>query len=155
MYRAGVYDYNLGLSKVAHREETLFTYGIYQKGYKILVVPNASTWHLKNPHGGIRSQPNIKCYEQDEQIFKNYMALKDKTIVILNCGKGDHVVFSELLPKIKNPEIFTCYPEIVAGRSIAEAEQLFGDIDYYNIYKKMDIWRWDKSIAEAFAKLYV
>ena len=43
LYRAGIYDYNLGLSRVAHREETLFTYGLYQKGYKVWVVPNAIT----------------------------------------------------------------------------------------------------------------
>ena len=34
LYRAGVHDYNTGLSRVAHREETLFTYGLYLKGYK-------------------------------------------------------------------------------------------------------------------------
>jgi hypothetical protein len=38
LYRAGVQDYNLGLSRVAHREETLFTYGLFQKGYKILPI---------------------------------------------------------------------------------------------------------------------
>ena len=49
LYKAGVYDYNLGLSRVAHREETLFTYGLHQKGFTLLVVPNAVTWHLRNP----------------------------------------------------------------------------------------------------------
>ena len=65
LYRAGVHDYNTGLSRVAHREETLFTYGLYLKGYKILAVPNAVSWHLKNPNGGIRSETNQKLYEQD------------------------------------------------------------------------------------------
>ena len=54
IYRAGVCDYNLGLSRVAHREESLFSWSLHNKGYKLLVVPNAVTWHLKSPTGGIR-----------------------------------------------------------------------------------------------------
>ena len=49
LYRAGIVDYNLGLSRVAHREETLFTYGIKQKGYRVLAVPDAVCWHYKSP----------------------------------------------------------------------------------------------------------
>lgn len=155
LYRAGVHDYNLGLSRVAHREETLFTYGLYQKGYNILVVPNAVTWHLKNPNGGIRSETRREMYEHDEQIFRNIIGLKDRTIVVLNCGLGDHIVFSKILPKIKNPVVFTCYPEVVQGRSIAEAMALFGNLDQWNIYKKMDEWKWTSSIQQAFEKMYL
>jgi GT2 family glycosyltransferase len=42
IYRRGIQDYNLGLSRVAHREETLFTYGLKQKGHRVLAVPNAT-----------------------------------------------------------------------------------------------------------------
>ena len=69
LYRAGVHDYNLGLSRVAHREETLFTYGLHLKGYTILAAPHANTWHLKNPNGGIRSETNQQLYQHDELIF--------------------------------------------------------------------------------------
>ena len=155
LYRAGVHDYNLGLSRVAHREETLFTYGLFQKGYKILTVPNATTWHLKNPQGGIRSESNKKLYEQDEQIFRNIINYKDKKIVVLNCGMGDHIVFSHVMPDITNAEVFTCYPKIVPGRSIAEARVLFGDIDQWSIYKKMAQWNWTGSLENAYRKLYL
>jgi GT2 family glycosyltransferase len=155
LYRAGVHDYNLGLSRVAHREETLFTYGLFQKGYKILTVPNATTWHLKNPQGGIRSESNQKLYEQDEHIFKNILNYKDKKIVVLNCGMGDHIVFSHVMPNITNAEVFTCYPEIVPGKSIAEARALFGDIDQWNIYKKMAQWNWTGTLENAYRKLYL
>lgn len=155
LYRAGVHDYNLGLSRVAHREETLFTYGLYLKGYKILAVPNAVSWHLKNPNGGIRSESNQKLYEQDELIFRNTLSYKDKKIVVLNCGMGDHIVFSHVLPEIKNAEVFTCYPEIVPGKSINEARALFGDIDQWSIYKKMAEWKWTDSLENAFRKLYL
>jgi GT2 family glycosyltransferase len=155
LYKAGVHDYNLGLSRVAHREETLFTYGLFKKGYKILAVPNANTWHFKNPNGGIRSETNQAFYEQDENLFNNLINYSDKKIVILNCGMGDHVVFTHVLPEIKNAEVFTCYPDIVPGRSIAEARQLFGNIDPWSIYIKMHQWKWKGSLEDAYRKMYL
>lgn len=155
LYRAGVHDYNLGLSRVAHREETLFTYGLYQKGYAIVVVPDAITWHLKNPNGGIRSETRKDMYDRDEYIFSNFMDLKNNTIVVLNGGLGDHIVFSKVLPNIKNPVVFTCYPEVVEGLSIAEAEHRFGNLDQWNIYKKMDQWKWQGSLESAYEKMYL
>jgi hypothetical protein len=155
LYRAGVHDYNLGLSRVAHREETLFTYGLHQKGYKVLAIPHAITWHLKNPEGGIRSESKQEMFAHDEAIFRNTIGLRDSTIVVLNCGAGDHVVFSHILPEIPNPVVFTCYPEIVKGRSIAEAQALFGDLDQWNIYKKMCQWNWKDSLENAYRKLYL
>lgn len=155
LYRAGIQDYDLSLSRVAHREETLFSYGLVQKGYKNLVVPNAITWHLKNSTGGIRDSHVIELFEHDETIFRNKLSFKDQTIVVLDCGMGDHIVFKKVLPEIKNPLIFSCYPEIVPGRSIADAHNLFGDLSHYSIYRKMDEWNWTKSLEEAFRKMYV
>lgn len=154
LYRAGVFNYNLSLSRAAYREETLFTYGIKQKGYKVIVVPNAVTWHLKNKQGGIRAETR-EMFEHDDQIFKNTLDFKERTIVVLDCGMGDHVVFKHVLPEIDNPAIFTCYPDIVPGRSIAEAQQLFGDLSMYNIYAQMDRWNWTGSLEDAFRKMYV
>lgn len=154
LYRAGIYDYNLGLSKVAHREETLFTYGLKQKGYKNLVVPNAVTWHLKNSQGGIRTGV-AELFAHDEFIFRNFVSYKDSTIVVLDSGMGDHLVFKKVLREIKNPVIFTCHPDIIPGRSIAEAIYLFGNIDQWNIYGKMDQWKWEGPLEQAFRKLYL
>jgi len=153
LYRAGVHDYNLGLSQVAHREETLFTFGLKQKGYKLLVIPNTVTWHLKNQNGGIRTFQK-EMFDHDEFIFRNHLEYRDKTIVVLNCGMGDHLVFSKVLPFIKNAEIFTCYSEIVPGKSLDDAINLFGDLDCYNIYRKMDQWNWKGSLEDAFKKMY-
>jgi hypothetical protein len=155
LYRAGVHDYNLGLSRVAHREETLFTYGLYLKGYTILAAPHANTWHLKNPQGGIRSELNQQLYHHDELIFRNTLAYKDKKIVVLNVGMGDHIVFKNVLKDITNAEVFTCFPDIVPGRPISEAMSLFGDIDQWSIYKKMAEWNWTDSLEKAFRKLYL
>jgi hypothetical protein len=155
LYRAGVHDYNLGLSRVAHREETLFTYGLYQKGYKILTVPHATTWHMKNPEGGIRSETKKEMYQHDEQIFRNIVGHSDRTIVVLNCGLGDHIIFNSILGSIPNPVVFGCYSEVIPCRSIAEAKALFGDLDQWNIYKKMCQWNWKGTLADAFKKLYL
>ncbi len=154
LYRAGVYDYNLGLSQVAHREETLFTFGLKQKGYRMLLAPNTVTWHLKNRQGGIRTFQE-EMFVHDEYIFRNYLKYKDSTIVVLNCGMGDHIVFTHVLPHIKRPEVFTCYSDIVPGRSLDDAANLFGDIDsHFSVYHKMDQWNWKDSLENAFKKLY-
>ena len=155
LYRAGVHDFNLGLSRVAHREETLFTYGLYLKGYKVLTAPHATSWHMKNPEGGIRAETKREMFDHDEQIFRNFLSYSGRPIVVLNCGLGDHIVFSKILPELDNPAVFTCYPEIIAGRSIAEAQHLFGDLDQWNIYKKMDQWKWTDSLENAYRKLYL
>jgi hypothetical protein len=155
LYRAGVADYNLGLSRVAHREETMFSNALHKKGYRLVVIPNAVTWHLKSPTGGIRSEPDPALYARDEAIFRNHMAYKDKTVVVLNSGLGDHVVFSKVLREIKNPVVFGCYPEIIPCESIARAQELFGDIETFNIYKKMAQWGWKGSLEDAYRKLYL
>lgn len=153
LYKAGIYDYNLALSKVAHREETLFTYGLHKMGYDLFVVPYATTWHFKS-EGGIRTTNNKSLYDHDEQIFRNFLQHKDSTIVILDSGMGDHIVFKHVLPLIKNPIVYSCYPNIIPGKSIQEAKDTFGDIDHWNIYKKMDQWQWKASLEKAFRELY-
>jgi len=154
LYRAGVHDYNLSLSRAAFREETLFTYGLKQKGYEILVVPNAISWHYKNTKGGVRPETQ-QMFARDDEIFRNILGFDKQTIVVLDNGMGDHIVFNKVLSEIKNPVIFSCYPEIVPGRSIADAIRLFGDIGPYNVYQKMDQWNWKGSLEEAFRKMYV
>lgn len=154
IYRAGIVDYNTGLSRVAHREETLFTFSLKKKGYRILAIPDCVTWHLKSPNGGIRTNDDKELYDHDEFIFRNHLNHKDTTIVVLDAGMGDHIVFKHVLPDIKNPVIFTCYPDIVPGRRIEEAHYMFGDIEQYNIYRKMAQWKWTGSLEDAFRKLY-
>lgn len=154
IYRAGIHDYNLSLSRAAFREETLFTYGLKQKGYDILVVPNAVTWHYKNSAGGVRPETK-EMFDRDDEIFRNILGFDKQTICVLDNGMGDHIVFKKILPEIKNPVIFSCYPEIVPGRSIADAIRLFGDIGPYNVYQKMDQWNWTGSLEEAFRKMYI
>lgn len=152
LYRAGIHDYNLALTRIAHREETLFTYGLKQKGYKILITP-AVTWHLKNRVGGIRDG-EFEMFQHDEAIFDSIVKTKDRTVVILDNGMGDHIVFKHVLPLIENPLVFSCYNDIIPGRSIQEAKDMFGDIESWNIYRWMDTNNWSKSLEEAFRTMY-
>ena len=155
LYRAGVCDYNLGLSRVGHREETMFSYSLKKKGYRNIVVPGATTWHLKSEEGGIRIEKDPGLYAHDEQIFQNFLKFKDNTVVVLNGGMGDHIVFTHVLPELKNPVVFGCYPEIVPGESIASAKQMLGDIEPYSVYKKMNKWGWKGSLESAYRKMYL
>ena len=154
LYRAGIQDYNLALSRVAYREETLFTYGLKQRGYRNLVVPNANIWHLKDRFGGVRTEQKA-LFDADEVIFRNILSFDKRRIVVLDNGIGDHIVFKHVLPFIKDPIIFSCYPGVIPGRSIREAKDLFGSLDEYNIYRKMDEWKWTGSLEDAFRKMYL
>jgi hypothetical protein len=93
-------------------------------------------------------------FQHDEKIFDSMVQTNNKTIVVLDCGLGDHIVFKHVLPDIKDPLIFSCYPEIIPGRSIQEAKDMFGDIEPYNVYRKMDEWNWKGSLEDAFRKFY-
>jgi hypothetical protein len=139
---------------VAQREETLFTYQLKQKGYRLLVVPNVITWHAKSPTGGIRSDNKAELYDHDEQIFRNILNLKDRKVVVLDCGMGDHVVFKRVLQDMDDAIVFSCFPDIIPGRSIAEARHLFGDLNQFSVYYRMDLWNWKGSLEDAFRKLY-
>lgn len=154
LYRAGVYGYDLRLSRAAHREETLFSYGLTSLGYKVFVTP-AVTWHLRNQEGGIRPEAE-QLFKQDDVIYQNVIStIKGRTVVVLDCGMGDHIVFKHVLPDIKNPLIFSCYPEIIPGLSIAMGQSILGNLEPYNVYRMMDRLNWKDSLESAFRKMYV
>jgi len=163
LYRAGIVDYDLNLSKVAHREETLFTYGLKKAGYSIWITP-CITWHLRNPQGGIRDGVK-ELYDHDEKIFREYLSApfaKDK-LIILDNGIGDHLVFTKVLPDIKEKygkvTIACCYPELFEGEnciSIAQAKIIVGNnMDNYNVYKFCWDHAWKDTLENAFRKLYL
>ena len=155
LYRAGVANYDLALSRVAHREETLFTWELKKRGYKILITP-CVTWHLKAGSGGIRDgvQP---MFDADERIFQYK---KDNIIVVLDCGLGDHIVFKKFLPELKkrgNVLLAVCYPDVFPDEkcaSIAQAQQTVGDLTQYSVYSWMTQRGWKAGLLEAFKEMY-
>lgn len=170
LYKKKIADYELSLSPVCHREETIFTYKIKRAGYKLLVNPNAKVWHFRSEHGGIRSNHDISQYEHDDKVFKGLLNLwnvntVDNKLVILDAGRGDHYAFKNILPELKRRHkkitIAVCFPDIFFDEegidliSIQDAKNMLGNIDEYNLYKKMIDWKWGKNIVDAFEKLYL
>lgn len=169
---AAKHGYNLSLSKVGHREETLFSHEMFRNGWKLLVDGNAIIWHLKAPTGGIRSFKDINLWNHDEtkylQKTKEWgIKLKDYFFCYLNNGIGDHFVFKRLLPEIKakhpNKKIFisACYPNVFFDEPDVETVGLNvgqclsrRDILDYDVYKYGFDNKWNKPIEGIFRKIY-
>jgi len=156
LYRAWIVPYNLALSRVAHTEETLFTWWLKQEWYKILVTP-CITWHLRNPVGGIRDGQK-EMFDRDEQIFLGNR--KYGKIIVLNNWLGDHCMFRNLLDEVRKKyshyTLACAYPEVFEGESIisiAEAQYLLGDIERFNVYRWCAENNWKDHILLAYRKM--
>lgn len=159
LYRAGIADWDLRLSPKSFRGETMFTYAIKLKGYKILVTP-CITWHFKSKQGGTRATDNAQNdYAHDQAIFDKWMNINDKPIIIADNGLGDHIVLRKILDdfNIKDITIACCYPEVFEGFniiSIAEARNRGYNLDEYSLYYWMEKHNWKGNLYDAYLKLY-
>jgi hypothetical protein len=169
--------YCMELSPKNFREETLLSYAVKRAKYKLLIDSNCITWHMNFQEGGIRSdnKNNTEMFQHDEQIFQNKLSewgvkLRKNKLIIMDNGKGDHVILKNILSEIKNKYndcriiIAACYPEIfdedyVTLISIGEARMLCinsgKNFDDFNIYKFCIDNNWSSSLIDAFRKLYL
>ena len=178
LYRkeAAKHGYEMTLSRVGHREETIFTYEMRRKGWNLQVTPHCTTWHYHNPTGGIRDNTKIEMWQHDDAIFEEKLktwgvSLNKYFPIIMNNGLGDHLAFKTLMPEIlekyKDHKILlsVCFPNLfmeyskqnanVRILSIADAYLSYGDkVSDYDIYKWMVIHEWDGHLIEAFRGLY-
>jgi FkbM family methyltransferase len=171
VYRKSIAEYCMDLSVVGHREESILTYDIKRKGYKVLIDPSAITWHWRNPEGGLRSNNDVNNFSHDEHIFQKKMSswgvkANDYKYVVLENGIGDHFAFKSILPQFlkKYPEekkiFFTAFPSVfedmpdLRQASIADALISFDNIEKYGIYKWMIDQNWKGNLPGAFAKMY-
>ncbi len=169
---AGKHGYNLNLSPVGDKEESLFTAEMKHNGWKLLLDSSAITYHFRYSEGGIRDSKIYipENFQHDTQIFLNKLTewgikLKFNKIIVLDCGLGDHLVFKKILPEIKEKYknkrlvLAVCYPSVfeddkdIILTSIAEVG-ITTNIEEYNIYKKMELWKWQDSLENAFRRLY-
>jgi hypothetical protein len=162
LYRKGIQDFDINLSPVAHREETLFTYGMFKKGYKLVVDSKAVTYHFRSNVGGIRASGIEKDWWHDEVAFQETLREYNGEITcFLDCGKGDHLVFRSVLPKIKEKykkvTLAVCYPELFPEEnciSIAEGYKICNP-ERHNVFKWCIDHNWkDKEIKYAYAAMY-
>lgn len=154
----------LELSRVGHREETIFTYDMKKRGHRLCVVPKALTWHLRAPHGGIRSESSSEMYAADEKLFINWLGGKEpKKLIVLDNGIGDHYAFKQILGDVKAKygplKIACCYPEVFWDDdselvSIAYVKSLNVDLDAHNVYKYMWDRQWSRPLVDAFKEMY-
>ncbi len=166
LYRAGIVDYNTNLSRVAHTEETQFTYELKRKGYKVILDPSAFTWHFREPKGGIRDGQGLENWKHDEYLFqtklKEWGLINDlPKLVVLNNGIGDHIVFKKVLPKLKEKYgkvlIACCYHFVFDGEDVISIEQAkeMVDIEHYDLYKWMWDHNWKTSVESAYEAFYL
>lgn len=160
------------LSPVGHREETMFSHEIKRAGYKLLITPDALTWHFREGKGGIRSYTDGSLWAHDEQIFLGKLkdwgvSPKEYKVIVLDNGIGDHFMFKDVLPQIvstnegKKIILATCYPEVfkdVAGIqqcSIADAKAAFGNLEQWDIYRWCEEHNWKGPFADAYRAMYL
>ena len=144
-------SYCMELSPVGFGEESLFSYSIKKKGYKLILDPSAKIWHLRSPVGGIRSYRDQQMWEHDSKIAKQKLSemgviLSNYKLICLDSGLGDHFMFKSILPEIKvrykdcKLQLAVCYPEVfeddnVELISIADAMTIESNMDKHNIYR--------------------
>ena len=174
LYRkeAAVHGYEKNLSRVGHREETIFTYEMKRAGWKLYITPKCVTWHYHFPKGGNRDNTKAEMWDKDEQLFIQKMEQwnikkSNKKLIVLDNGLGDHFAFKTILPQIKekykdkNLLLAVCYPDIfdefndIKLISIHDAKQMNVNFDDFNIYKFMADKNWNKSIIEAYKEMYL
>jgi len=163
LYRAGIVHYNLDLSRVAHREETMFSHSLFLKGYRLIVDRSATTWHYRNPEGGIRAEKDTSLWAKDEEIFRRQIDKWGYKMIALSHGLGDHFAFVNIIPKMlqkyRKLFIFCINPEPFDGiknvevRPISYAEHW--GIKEKSIYEWMSLYNWKRSMIEAYETCYI
>jgi len=58
-------DYPLELSPSSHREESIFTYNIFRKGYELIIIPQIKIFHFNNNTGNSKWDK----YRDDNESF--------------------------------------------------------------------------------------
>lgn len=160
LYRKGIQDFDINLSPVAHREETLHSYGIFKKGCKVIATGEAITYHFRSSSGGIRTGKSEDWYHDEVAFQETLREYNGKKVCFLDCGKGDHVIFKTLLPKIKEKykeiTLAVCYPDIFPDEkciSIAEGLKICNP-EKHNIYKWCIDHNWRDELKYAYAEMY-
>jgi len=165
IYRKGEDYYPTNLSRVGHREETIMTYRLRRAGWRLIVNPEAVTWHMRQPSGGIRDG-QVEMFNHDEQVFATMMrdwgiTPARRKIITLDNGLGDHYAFRKALPDIlaNYPDLILacCYPDVFKDCgvkniiSIGEAK-MAGYQD--SIYGFMAANNWKGNLVDAYKKYY-
>jgi hypothetical protein len=171
LYKAKITNFSGKTTAAGHREETTFTHTLYRMGYKLLIAPRATTWHFRNPEGGLRSLADQALWARDQETFDAQLRewgyeKKTQKVIFLDNGLGDHIVFSTLIPELKakygDLVIACCYPEVFEGMgvtliSLDAATKQYGPIfGGQNVYAWMASrpGGWKRPLIDAFRGVY-
>ncbi len=164
--------YATNLSNVGHREESICTYNLYKKGFKLLNIGNIYTWHMKENKGGIRSYINPQPWIEDDQKFalkiKEWdIKLSNYYLMVNNGGIGDNYSFRHVLPLIKEKYkdkkliLGTVYPNIYFDESNVEIISIHsaailarGSLERFDPYKIGFEERHAGSVIDLYKKIY-
>jgi GT2 family glycosyltransferase/intein/homing endonuclease/2-polyprenyl-3-methyl-5-hydroxy-6-metoxy-1,4-benzoquinol methylase len=160
LYRTKIANYNLNLSPAAHREETLFSMELKEKGYKLLVDRSAKTYHFRSETGGIREGSQEFYFDNDNKIFTEKMEKLGIKLITLAGGYGDHLMFLHVLPLLKKKFnkliIGCCYPEVfkddpqITIIPVAASRQWCKD----DVYVWAAQHNWTTSLVDAYKGMY-
>ena len=163
LYRAGIVHYELELSPVAHREETIFSNSLKENGYKLLFTPEAVTYHLRHDTGGIRDNAQQHFFVHDETLFKGYLEMTGIKVIRENGGLGDNLILKNsiiypLLNKYKRVILGTCYTDVfndikASNLTIVPVGSI-PEVPSDNIYAWAAHMKWNKSFGEAYKQFY-
>jgi GT2 family glycosyltransferase len=172
-------SFELRLSRVGHREETIFTNRITDQGGLCVIIPNVVMYHLKENTGGIRSDEyKIEMFHKDEKLFieeiqylKALDEIRNSNVYYLNEGIGDHYVFKNFLKKnIKKKSIIFCtFPEVFddLNKEKFKIKSLEEGMIYiknnfklsrpedFSIYKYMQHFNWKTLLYDAVKQIYL
>jgi len=146
--------YDLDYNKVGHREETDFTYRMFQRGYKLFIQPESLVWHLRNPIGGIRSFTQKELWEQCEDRFRRKFGFKagknqDAVIKIFG-GLGDHLCATPMIRALKKKAekaahkivISSIYPYLFQDNANIDELIYAPEENMYQWVTQPDVYRW-------------
>jgi len=154
------------LTNVSFREDSWFSMKLKRAGYKLIVDPTITVWHLQQSTGGVRTFNDGSLWAQDDAKFREWLAscgVEDNSpkLVVLDAGIGDHFAALSILPQLKEIHkerglvLAVSHEGIFDDQdipiiSIAEAQQRLGArFSDSNLYAWMARNNWKRPMTEA------
>lgn len=105
LYRKHAAQFRTDLSPVGHCEESFHTIDMVRNGWRLVIDTNVTTWHCRQPTGGIRVHNHQEWYEQDFAKFVDWcktlpVKWRRTCNVLATAGVGDVWAAATVMPKI-------------------------------------------------------
>lgn len=154
------------LTNVSFREDSWFSMKLKRAGYRLIVDPRITVWHLQQATGGVRAFSDGSLWAQDDALFREWLAscgVEDRSpkLIVLDNGIGDHWAFKSILPQLKErhkergmivaiSHLGILEDEGIPLISIGEAQQRLGArYEDSNLYAWMARNNWNRPMTEA------